>query len=458
MDGFKKRLNASIQLKLSFSLSLTILVVAIVAGMLSFVSAFDEAHELQDDTLTQVAALFDHHQLPLPGPGDNWQAKVSDPESRVIVQYLVDAPQRADKADVGGTLPIPSALADGFNTLELGGETFRILVKTTVGGKRIAVGQETGVRDEIARDSAFRTLLPFLVLVPILILLVADLVRKMFRPIALLSAEIDQRAEQELHPVVEDNLPVEVRPFVVAINRLLARVTQSMDAQRRFVADAAHELRSPLTAISLQAQRLAEAEMSEVARERLATLQRGIERGRNLLDQLLTLAQVQATPERPKLPISAQEIYRCVLEDLMPLAEAKRIDIGVGGAQDAQVLVSKLDMIIVIKNLVDNAIRYTPEGGRVDLSATTVNGRAVLSIQDNGPGILLAEHERVFDPFYRTLGNDQVGSGLGMSIVKTISDRIGAEIQLEFSDKAESTGLCISILIPLADENHQSPV
>ena len=150
------------------------------------------------------------------------------------------------------------------------------------------MAQETGVRDEIARDSALRTLMPFLILVPVLLLIVANLVRKMFRPIAALSAEIDQRAEQELHPVEEGHLPAEVRPFVVAINRLLARVNQSMETQRRFVADAAHELRSPFTALSLQAERLAEADMSNLARGRLMTLRRGIERGRSLLDQLLT--------------------------------------------------------------------------------------------------------------------------------------------------------------------------
>jgi two-component system OmpR family sensor kinase len=451
MDGFKKRLNESIQLKLSFSLSVVILVVAVAAGIFSFVSAFDEAHELQDNTLRQIAALFDRQHLALTPFEDAGRMKDSDEESRVIVQYLADGEKLIGKGNAGMPLQLSTTLSDGLHTLDVGNEPFRVLVKTTVSGERIAVAQETGVRDEIARDSALRTLMPFLILVPVLLLIVADLVRKMFRPIAALSTEIDQRAEQELHPVEEEHLPVEVRPFVVAINRLLTRVAQSMDAQRRFVADAAHELRSPLTAISLQAERLADAEMPDLARERLATLQRGIERGRKLLDQLLTLAKAQATPDLPQSPVSVQSIYRRVLEDLMPLAEAKRIDIGVEGAQDAQVLVSELDMIAVVKNLLDNAIRYTLEGGRVDLSVTILEVRAVLRIQDNGPGIPLAERERVFDPFYRTLGSDQVGSGLGLSIVKTISGRIGAEIQLGFSDEVKGSGLCVRILIPLAD-------
>lgn len=450
MDGFKKRLNESVQLKLSFSLSLAIFVIALVAGIFSFLSAFDEAHELQDDMLRQVAALFDRQHLPLAHPGGGGRAKDSDEESRVIVQYLNDGSQMAVKGDVGAPLPLPITLPDGLHTLDVNGEPFRVLVKTALGGERIVVAQETGVRDEIARDSALRTLMPFLILIPVLLVIVADLVRKMFRPIALLSAEIDQRAEQELHPVEESHLPAEVRPFVVAINRLLARVDQSMETQRRFVADAAHELRSPLTALSLQAERLAEADMSALARERFMTLRRGIERARSLLNQLLALAKAQAVLDRPKSSMSVQHVYRRVLEDLMPLAEAKQIDIGVEGEQDARVWGNELDLAAVVKNLVDNAIRYTPDGGKVDLSVTTQEGHAILRIQDSGPGIQVADRERVFDPFYRTLGSDQVGSGLGLSIVKAVTGRMGAEIQLGFSDELRHSGLCVCVLVPMA--------
>jgi two-component system OmpR family sensor kinase len=253
-----------------------------------------------------------------------------------------------------------------------------------------------------------------------------------------------------LHPVEESHLPAEVRPFVVAINRLLVRVDQSMQTQRRFVADAAHELRSPMTALSLQAERLAQAQMSDLARERLTTLRRGIERGRNLLDQLLTLAKAQAAPQKPKSSVSVQHIYRHVLEDLLPLAQAKHIDIGVEGEQDAHLWVNEFDLTAVVKNLVDNAIRYTPDSGKVDLCVTTDEGRAMLRIQDSGPGIAVAERERVFDPFYRTLGSDQVGSGLGLSIVKAITDRIGAEIELRFSDEVKHAGLCVCVLMPVA--------
>ena len=449
MDGLKKRLNESVQLKLSFILSLAILVVASVAGIFSYLSAFDEAHELQDDVLRQVAQLMDRQRLSPPPPTTNARPKDADEESRVIVQRLGEAKQSEASLDAGNTLALPTTLADGLHTLEVGGESFRVLVKTTAAGERIAVAQEAGFRNEIARDGALRSVMPFLILVPVLLLIVADLVRKMFLPIAALSKEIDQRAEQELHPVEDRHLPVEVRPFAVAINRLLARVGQSMDSQRRFVADAAHELRSPLTALSLQAERLADAEMSGLARERLTVLRQGIERGRSLLDQLLTLAKAQSATDTPKSPVSVQNIYRRVLEDLMPLAEAKHIDIGVEGTQDAEVWASELDMIAVVKNLVDNAIRYTPEGGRVDLSMGVLEGKAELRVQDSGPGIPLAERDRVFDPFYRTLGSEQIGSGLGLSIVQTIAHRIGAEISLDFVDETQQTGLKVSVIVPM---------
>jgi len=232
----------------------------------------------------------------------------------------------------------------------------------------------------------------------------------------------------------------------VAINRLLGRVGQSMESQRRFMADAAHELRSPLTALSLQAERLADAEMSGLARERLTVLRQGIERGRSLLDQLLTLAKAQSVIDLPKSRVSIQSIYRRVLEDLMPLAEAKHIDIGVENTLDAEVWASELEMIAVVRNLVDNAIRYTPAEGRVDLSVGTSNGKTFLRVQDNGPGISLPERERVFAPFYRTLGSGQQGSGLGLSIVRTIADRIDAEVRLDYSDAKKRTGLSATIL------------
>jgi two-component system OmpR family sensor kinase len=442
MDGFKKRLGESVQLRLSVALSLAILIVALVAGIFAYVSAFDEAHEMQDDTLRQMAGLFDRQHMTLKYPET---VAEEDDESRIILQYLADGRKATGKGDAGTPLPFPTTLPDGLSTVPIAGEAFRVLVKTTAQGERIAVAQETGARDKDARASALRSVLPFLILLPVLLLVVGDLVRKLFRPIAILSSEIDRREEQELHPIDEHHLPVEIRPFVVAINRLLNRVAQSMEIQRRFVADAAHELRSPLTALSLQAERLAAAEMSLPARERLLQLRRGIERGRNLIDQLLTLAKAQSASPPGASSVSVHQVLRRVLEDLLPLAELKHLDIGVETGEDMQVLMNEIDLVTVVKNLVDNAIRYTPRNGRVDLSLVMDNGKALLQVKDSGPGIPTGERGRVFDPFYRSLGTDEPGSGLGLSIVKAIVDRAGAQVKLGFTDEQARSGLCVSL-------------
>lgn len=447
MDGLKRQLRESIQVSLSFWLSLAIVVVAIVAGFFSFATAFDEAYELQDDTLRQIAALFDRQTFPLTHPLGRISDSKSDKESRVVVQYLTDASGAPMYEDSSTSVVIPPTLREGFQTVRLKDEMYRVLVKTLPTQERIAVAQETGIRDETARDSALRTVTPFLILIPLLLFLVSDLVRKKLRPILKMSEEIDGRSEQDLRPLVSKDLPREIRPFVVAINRLLLRVDMAMQTQRRFVADAAHELRTPMTALALQAERLAGTELPDEARERVKTLRRGIERGKNLLDQLLCLARQQAlTEDLSNGQISVQHVSRRVLEDLVPLAEAKQIDIGMTSDTDIVVDAREMDLVTLIKNLADNAVRYTPGGGRVDIIIETDSQERRLIIEDNGPGIPEAERQRVFDPFYRILDQNEIGSGLGLSIVQTIATRIGAKIQMTYTDPIQKTGLrvCVS--------------
>lgn len=448
MDGIKRRINNSLQIRLSLWLSLAILGIALMAGIVAFFSAFNEAHELQDDMLRQVATLFDLHHLPVPQVNVGNRAADGDAESRVFVQLLSAHPSGSISSVSNPVLALPQNLQDGIQNVSIGSETYRVFVRTLGSGVRLAVAQETAVRDEIARASSLRTLLPLLILVPFLLLVVAGLVRKIFKTVADLSVEIDQRGEQELHPIALEPLPSEIRPFVEAINRLLGRVEQSMEAQRRFLADAAHELRSPLTALSLQAERLADIEMSASAHERLNTLRQGIERGRTLLEQLLALARAQGSAVRSSTIVSIQKICRHVLENLMPLAEVKGIDIGVVNDLDARVFANEVDVITLVKNLVDNAIRYTPPGGRVDLSVLDTNEMITLVVEDSGPGIPEAERERVFDPFYRVLGSDVIGSGLGLSIVQTISARIGAKVSLGFANDKSRSGLRVMVAFP----------
>lgn len=443
-------MRESIQFRLSFWLTTAIIAVAILAGAISIASAYEEAQEIQDNILLQIASFFDPLNLPVERSADD-SHYVDFEEDHIFVQYLAATNISLDKHPSNASVSFPNSLLDGLQTIEVSGEKYRVNVKTIIAGKRIVVAQPIGMRDEITFDTAMLTLTPLIILVPIFILIIMLVVKEIFRPIRLLAAEVEGRNENELHPLEVAHIPKELKPFTVAINDLLSRVLQSVETQRRFLADAAHELKSPLTALSLQAERLANAEMSEQANIRLSQLRLGIERGRNLLNQLLTLARVQSVSSLPVASISVLHVYRRVLEDLMPLIEAKQLDIGVEGTEGAHVQVSELDLLTLVRNLVDNAIRYSPERSRIDLSlridTSTAGEYAILQIKDSGPGIPVNEQEHVFDPFYRVLGSNEIGSGLGLSIVKTIADRIGAKVSLSFTDEVAQLGLCVTLAL-----------
>jgi len=251
------------------------------------------------------------------------------------------------------------------------------------------------------------------------------------QPLRKLAVETGQRRSDDLGQLDPVGLPDEIQPFISEINRLLIRIDRSMQAQRRFVADAAHELRSPLTAMNLQAERLMAADMSGEARQRLLALTDGLKRNRVMLDQLLALARSQQSAHDPKAQVSLQQTIRLVIEDLYPLAEEREIDLGVVGSDDAAIGIHPIELHMLIKNLVDNAIRYSPRGGRVDVLVAPDEHVVNLIVDDSGPGIAGAERERVFDPFYRILGNGrESGSGLGLAIVRAVADKSGATVSL----------------------------
>lgn len=444
MDGLKKRLKRSVQLRLSVMLAVAVTLMALASAAFAFLNAFHDARESQDDVLYQIAALVHQQQLEL-ADAQTYHLEDDDNDSVVIVRPL-------GLGESGGAAThapeFPDTLHDGLHTLHLPGQTLRTLVRTAPNGQRFAVAQTTATRDARALAGALRTLLPFALLLPVLLLLIGHLVRTLFRPITTTAAQIDARTERDLEPVPEHALPLEVRPFVHAINGLLARVAESAATQRRFIADAAHELRTPLAALSLQAERLEQTDMSAVARERLTALRAGIQRAGNLVNQLLALSRTQAhalVPGGDTAPL--QQTLREVLEGLMPLAAAQDIDVGVTASCDAHVHASTLDLSTLIKNLVDNAIRYTPAGGRVDIACVQTGRAVTLTVVDTGPGIPPAVRQRVFEPFYRTHGSEQIGSGLGLTIVHNIVKRLGGRITLDWADAAAHTGLRVTVTL-----------
>lgn len=440
MAGRKRRLSRSLEFRLFLWLSLAIFVIAGPAGVLSYSHAFQEAIELQDDQLRQTTAWLERQRFsaPLaeaPGPAD------ADPESRLIVLTAQPrGPWQPQEAAPG----LRAEASDGLQTTTIGGAPWRLFISTNHQGQRIAVGQQTALRNEIAKTSAMRAVAPLLGLIVLLPLVIGATVRTMLRPLKAIADDLKRRSESDWKKIPDSGLPTEIRPFVAAIKRLLLRVAASVAEQRRFLADAAHELRSPLTALSLQAERLEAADMPAEARMRLSDLRRGIARTRRLLDQLLALARAQNETGRAQ-PASLNCVIRNALEDLMPLAEAKRLDIGLVSEKDVILQASEIDLTMLLKNLIDNAIRYTPNGGRIDLSVEVGAKGATLKVEDAGPGIPPEDRERVFDPFHRVIGTDEFGSGLGLSIVKAIVDRLGGDIAL---DSSPAGGLAVVVTLP----------
>jgi two-component system, OmpR family, sensor kinase len=451
MDGFQTRLKArlpnSLQFRLSFFLAVTSLIVALAAGAVSFGAALAEAHELQDSMLKQIAVLA----AMTPGQQSrrvsaDLSTLDADEETRVSVQWLPAPGQLSSSSASSADLPIPAGIGDGFHNLSLDGEDHRVVIRSEADGSRVVVAQEAGLRNEIARASALRTIAPMLLLAPLLVLVVTTMVRKLLTPLTQLSDEVHARSEQALHPVEVERAPDELRPFLSAINGLLAKVKQSMDTQRRFLADAAHELRSPLAALSLQTERLSQAEMSVEAQERLATVREGIERGRHLLEQLLSLAHAQADSRTPlTTPVSVGRLTRQVIEDFICQAEAKDIDLGMTDGDEADVDTDEMALMTIVKNLVDNAIRYSQSGSQVDVGVQRRGNLVDIIVSDHGPGIPLAERERVFDAFYRIIGTQQSGSGLGLCIVKELAARIGADIHLSCTEPEHDRGLTVTL-------------
>jgi two-component system OmpR family sensor kinase len=322
---------------------------------------------------------------------------------------------------------------------------------TLAGSQVVQVAQPMSARRELATSMALRTVVPLLLALPVLALLIWLTIARGLAPLDRVAAAVGRRSSALLEPLSESGLPREVQPLVGALNGLLGRLSQALAAQRSFIADAAHELRTPLTAVHLQAQ-LAERATDEAGRRAaLADLKDGLERATRLVEQLLTLAREEpGVADRPPATVDLPALAREVVADLAPLAADKRIDLGLSADSPVQVRGDADALATLLSNLVDNALRYTPEAGRVDVGVASDGGRAVLSVRDSGPGIPEADRERVFDRFVRGSVTGAVrGSGLGLSIVKRIAERHGADIAV--GPGLEGAGVGISVRFPAAE-------
>jgi two-component system OmpR family sensor kinase len=285
----------------------------------------------------------------------------------------------------------------------------------------------------MASNLALRTLGPIAVMMPILMLVVWWVISGSLEPVARVRKQLASRQADDLSPVSDAGLPDEVRPLVQELNLLFGRVRTAFDTQQNFVADAAHELRTPLAALKLQVQSLersdSRADSLDARKLAISRLSAGIERATRLVEQLLVLARQEAN-EAPRQPVELAGLARRAVADLIGVAQNKHIDLGLQRDDAGTVEAQPEALMILLRNLVDNAIKYTPSGGTVDVSVAAEQGALSVSVEDSGPGIPPEERERVFDRFYRVPGSDAAGSGLGLAIIKAIAERHGATLSL----------------------------
>jgi two-component system OmpR family sensor kinase len=285
---------------------------------------------------------------------------------------------------------------------------------------------------------------------PILMLVVWWVVSASLGPLARVRRQVAARQADDLSSVSEAGLPDEVQPLVHELNLLLGRVKTAFEAQQHFVADAAHELRTPLAALKLQVLSLERADGEATRAVAIARLGAGIERATRLVAQLLVLArqEASATAGNSFAPVDLGELAKRTLGEMAGAAQARGIDLGLHHLDPAQVMGQQDALLILLRNLLDNAIKYTPEGGTVDLDLRATKAGVHLSVEDSGAGIPASERERVFNRFYRVPGSAAGGSGLGLAIIKAIAERHGATLALDQSQRLG--GLCVQIDFPAA--------
>jgi two-component system, OmpR family, sensor kinase len=344
----------------------------------------------------------------------------------------------------GMGLPVPAT--EGYSTVTHQGRNWRIYTLVQ-GTHALQVAQAENERAAIATQTALRTLVPFVALLPIFGALIWIGVGRGLEPLETISRAVAKRRPDALAPLNERGVPEELQPLVASLNGLLARLSEALAAQRRFTADAAHELRTPLAALKLQLDVARRSGDPANGADGMNDLEAGVARASHVVDQLLTLARVE--PEalaQQRSDCDLVGIARDAVVARAALAANKSIDLGLARASPATVSGDPASLAILLSNLIDNALRYTPRGGRIDVAVDRDPSGATLSVADTGPGIRVEDRERVFDRFFRGADNQEPGSGLGLSIVKRIADAHHAAIALDAP--AEGSGLIVRVHFP----------
>ena len=395
-----------------------------------------------------------HHRQPVvkPNPGNPpRQRRTQIPAGEKVLIRLLDKQGQAVRTRLEE--PLPAGLATGV----VAGEAYRIYTIFLPTGRYTSVAEPIAIREIAAKEAALTAVLPLLVLLPMLIGVIGFVLWTSLRPLKRAADEVAAREADDLTPLTIDGAPAEIMPFVESVNGLLAKVDAARLREIRFTADAAHELRSPLTSMTIEVDHLAKLPLNSETQTIVSNLRSGLRRSVHQLSQLLLFARAQAgerkeTEQRDSEPWFVSELTTEIIEPLIPLMEEKAIDFSVEGLENEKEpvkAVAKSFIHAILRNLLENALRYTPAHGSVALCVQRDAELLRLIVTDTGPGIPPAERGKVFDPFYRITGTKVTGTGLGLSIVKTYADKVGAIVKLEDVSEREPHGLKATVEIPL---------
>jgi two-component system OmpR family sensor kinase len=410
----KLAVSHSLRARLLWFLLGAIVLTVAAQAYIAYRTARNEADEIFDYQMQQMAMSL-RSGLPVSAVEVGPDLIIEDQNDEFIVQVWSANGIRVFQSAARAALPQRAVL--GFSDVEVEGARYRVFSvqsKTQV----IQVAQDNSIRRQMASTLAIRTVAPVALVAPLLMLVVWWVVSASLAPVARVRHQVAARQADDLSPVSEEALPDEVRPLIHELNLLFLRVRKAFDAQQHFVADAAHELRSPLAALRLQVQGLQRAGNDETRELAVARLTSGIDRATRLVEQLLILARQEASAASGSAPqpVALAEVSRMAMSDVAAAAQSRHIDLGLGYADELEIEGHSEALRILIRNLLENAIKYTPAGGTVDVEIRRQPDTLLLSVDDSGPGIPEADQVRVLDRFYRVSGSETAaGTGLGLA-------------------------------------------
>jgi two-component system sensor histidine kinase QseC len=442
---FEKRSHGSLKQRLLALALSTVVVVWLSATAFTYFDAREEFGEILDAHLTQSAALLAtqaSHEL---NEVETEQTPLLHKYSLRVAFQVWEGGRllRLHSANAPG-LPL-SDLEQGFSDKVIDGHRWRVFSTWDDSGKNlIQVAELTRDREELSRDVAGNLLKPLWFSLPILALLLWLAVTRSLRPLDRLAGEVAQREPNNLASLDAGTAPREVLPLIERLNRLFVRIDESLQKERRFTADAAHELRTPVAGIKAQAQVARAASSDSERTHALDNAILGCDRAAHLIDQLLTLARIDTLDDETAEPCRLRSISVEVIASIVPTALNRDVRLELMDGEEMSVRGNPVLLRILLRNLIDNAVRHTPPGTSVHIDITNKQGQICLSVSDNGPGIPASELDRLGERFYRPLGTSASGSGLGLSIVKRIAEIHAASLQL--ASPENGNGLTATII------------